>query len=312
MERPPAEQRLAYDPTCYLCPGNARSGGVRNPVYRSTFVFDNDFMALLPDVPPGSVEEGGLLVAASERGLCRVICYSPNHSLTLAEMDHAGVRTVIDLWAAQYRELGALPYVNYVQIFENRGAIMGSSNPHPHGQVWCNETVPQEPSVEGEHQAAYLAERGSCLLCDYAALEERRGERAVCGNAHFVAVVPYWATWPFETMILSRRHATSLLDLTDAERDALADVVHQVTVRYDNLFEVSFPYTMGIHQQPTDGVEHRAWHLHVHFYPPLLRSATVRKFMVGYEMLANPQRDLTAESAAARLRALSATRFDRG
>jgi len=312
VERPLAERRVSYDPSCYLCPGNERSNGARNPDYRSVFVFDNDFMALLPDTPPGRMDQGGLLVAESERGLCRVICYSPDHSLTLAQMDHAGVRTVVDLWTSQYRELGALPFVNYVQIFENRGAIMGASNPHPHGQVWCNETVPQEPHVEGEHQVAWLADHGSCLLCDYVALEDRLGDRVVCGNAHFTALVPYWATWPFETMILPRRHAGSLLDLTDEERDALADVVQELTVRYDNLFQVSFPYTMGIHQRPTDGAEHPAWHLHVHFYPPLLRSASVRKFMVGYEMLANPQRDLTAESAASRLRDLPGTRFDRG
>lgn len=310
LERPAAEARQRYDPTCYLCPGNERAGGVYNPAYESTYVFDNDFMALLPNGPSGRTREGGLLVAESERGLCRVICYSPDHSLTIAEMPVADVRRVVDVWTEQYDELGRLPFVNHVQIFENRGALMGSSNPHPHGQIWCNETVPQVPSVEGARQAAYLAERGSCLLCDYAALEERSGERLVCGNANFCAVVPYWATWPFETMILPRRHVASLLDLTSEERDGLADVVKQLTVRYDNLFEVSFPYTMGIHQQPTDGLMHPGWHLHLHFFPPLLRSATVRKFMVGYEMLANPQRDLTAESAAERLRAVPATRFD--
>ncbi|NLD73322.1 MAG: UDP-glucose--hexose-1-phosphate uridylyltransferase [Chloroflexi bacterium] len=309
VERPPIEERPSYDPACYLCPGNERAGGARNPDYRSTYVFDNDFMALLPDVPTGRIDRDGLLVGESERGLCRVICYSPDHSLTLAEMATGDIRSVVDVWAEQYREIGALPYIRYVQIFENKGAIMGCSNPHPHGQIWCNETVPQEPAVEGVHQAAYLAERGSCLLCDYGALEMEEGERLVCSNDHFSAVVPYWATWPFETMIVSRRHVASLLELTDAERDGLADVIRRLAVRYDNLFEVSFPYTMGIHQQPTDGEEHPAWHLHLHFYPPLLRSATVRKFMVGYEMLANPQRDLTPEAAAERLRALSETRF---
>lgn len=309
VERPAPEERPSYDPTCYLCPGNERAGGAVNPAYTSTFVFDNDFSALVPDVPEGGARKDGLLVAESERGICRVICYSPDHSLTLAEMSPEAIRTVVDVWAREYRELGDRPYVNNVQIFENKGAIMGCSNPHPHGQIWCNETLPQEPYKEQVAQADYLRERGSCLLCDYAALEARLGERVVCENAHFVAVVPYWAVWPFETMVLSRRHVASLAELGDAERDALADLLRRLTVRYDNLFEASFPYTMGFHQRPTDGREHPEWHLHAHFYPPLLRSATVRKFMVGYEMLANPQRDLTAEAAAERLRGLPEIRF---
>ncbi|MBC7237762.1 MAG: UDP-glucose--hexose-1-phosphate uridylyltransferase [Chloroflexi bacterium] len=307
QEKPPRESRPSYDSTCYLCPGNERAGGVRNPPYTSTFVFDNDFAALLPDTPQGERKEGDLLIAQAERGICRVVCYSPDHSLTMAEMDPPAIRRVVDVWAEQYKEIGARSFINYVQIFENKGEIMGCSNPHPHGQIWSNETVPQEPYIEGQAQAEYRARKGSCLLCDYAALETRQRVRMVCDNGHFIALVPFWAVWPFETMILSRRHIASLLELSDEERDALADILRRLTVRYDRLFEVSFPYTMGIHQQPTDGRNHPAWHLHLHFYPPLLRSATVKKFMVGYEMLANPQRDLTPEAAAERLRSLPET-----
>jgi len=305
VEKPPVEKKPKYDPDCYMCPGNKRASGARNPIYTGTFVFDNDFAALLPDTPQGELDRDGLLVARSERGICRVVCFSPRHDLTLAEMDVAAIRRVVDVWVEQYMELGAYPFINYVQIFENKGAMMGCSNPHPHGQIWSNESLPNEPAREDAAQAEYLSERGSCLLCDYLALEQAEGERVVCQNDHFLALVPFWATWPFETMLLSKRHVASLADLTDVERDGLADIIKRVTVRYDNLFQVSFPYSMGFHQQPTDGQAHPHWHLHAHFYPPLLRSATVRKFMVGYEMLAEPQRDLTAEASAARLRALS-------
>jgi len=250
------------------------------------------------------------LIAQSEPGICHVVCFSPDHSLTLPQMAEADIRQVIDLWTELYQELAARPDINYVQIFENKGEIMGCSNPHPHGQIWSSSSIPQEPALEQAAQASYRQEKDSCLLCDYLALESAQEERLVCGNAHFIALVPFWAVWPFETMILGRRHTSSLADLTGSERDALANLLKRLTIRYDNLFEVSFPYTMGIHQKPTDGDEHPEWHLHLHFYPPLLRSATVRKFMVGYEMLANPQRDLSPESAAARLRALAEVRFD--
>lgn len=309
LERVPPENLPTYDPTCYLCPGNERAHGVRNPNYEKTFVFDNDFAALLPDAPSGRVQVGDLLIAESERGICRVVCFSPNHSLTLSQMPVEDIRGVVDTWREEYETLGALPFINYVQIFENRGAIMGSSNPHPHSQIWCNERIPQQPALEQARQAHYLAQKGVCLLCDYAALEVTQGERLVCENSSFIALVPFWATWPFETLILSRRHIGALTDMSDAERNAFADILRRLTIRYDNLFEVSFPYTMGLHQRPTDGEAHPEWHFHVHFYPPLLRSATVKKFMVGYEMLANPQRDLTPESAAERLRALSEVRF---
>jgi UDPglucose--hexose-1-phosphate uridylyltransferase len=305
VEKPPSEEKASYDPGCYMCPGNERAGGARNPKYTGTFVFDNDFSPLLPDAPQGEPSRAELLLARSERGLCRVVCFSPWHHLTLAEMEVVDIRRVVDVWVAQYLDLGARPFIRYVQIFENKGAMMGCSNPHPHGQIWSSESLPNEPGKEQTAQADYLSRRGSCLLCDYVTLELEEAERVVCQNSHFLALVPFWATWPFEVMLLSKRHAASLADLRDAERDGMADIIRRVTARYDNLFRISFPYSMGLHQQPTDDQAHPHWHLHAHFYPPLLRSATVRKFMVGYEMLSEPQRDLTAEASAARLRALS-------
>ena len=305
VETLPQESRPAYDPDCYLCPGNERAGGACNPSYTGTYVFDNDFPALLPDTPSGEVDVQRLIVAEAERGICRVVCFSPRHDLTLPELEPAALRRVVDTWAEQTEDLGARPLVNYVQVFENKGAMMGASNPHPHGQIWATEHLPNEPAKEQVAQLAYRAAHGSCLLCDYLALELARGKRIVCANDHFVALVPFWATWPFETMIFSRCHVASLPDLSGDERDALADLLQRLTTRYDNLFRTSFPYSAGFHQRPTDGDPHPEWHLHAHFYPPLLRTATVRKFMVGFEMLGTPQRDLTAETCAARLRALS-------
>lgn len=306
VEPPPTETRPAYDPRCYLCPGNERAGGKRNPPYESTFVFDNDFAALLPLPSTGaSGSENVLLRAESERGICRVICFSPRHDLTLPQMPRAEIRGVVETWVTQTRELGAHDWVNYVQVFENKGAMMGASNPHPHCQVWASEHIPSEPAKELRAQKDYLAARGSCLLCDYLALELRDGTRVVTQNAHFVLVVPFWAVWPFETIVLPRRHIGALTDLSNDECDALADIVQRLTLRYDRLFNVSFPYSMGFHQAPTDNTGYPETHLHAHYYPPLLRSATVRKFMVGYEMLGNPQRDITAESAAARLREMA-------
>lgn len=306
IENPPVEARPTYDPNCYLCPGNARAGGNRNPKYESTFVFDNDFAALLP-LP--STEEGwdkgGLLRAESERGICRVICFSPRHDLTLPQMNLPDIRRVVDVWAEQTRELGALDFVNYVQVFENKGAMMGASNPHPHCQVWATEHIPTEPAKELRAQKDYAQSHDSCLLCDYLRLEIGTGERIITQNDHFVVVVPFWAIWPFETLLLSRRHIGSLSDLTNVECDALSDIVKRLTTRYDNLFRVSFPYSMGWHQSPTNHTPHPENHLHAHYYPPLLRDATVRKFMVGYEMLAEPQRDITPETAAARLREMA-------
>ncbi|MFN0122332.1 MAG: UDP-glucose--hexose-1-phosphate uridylyltransferase [Blastocatellia bacterium] len=301
VEEAAPETRPAFDPACYLCPGNARAGGHVNPIYESPFVFENDFAALRPDTPAGEYAEQGLLVAQSEPGLCRVICFSPRHDLAISQMDSAALREVVDVWAHEYTELGALPGINAVQIFENRGAMMGASNPHPHGQVWANATVPTELARELAAMDAHWRAHGTSLLADYLALELRRGERVVCRNAHFVALVPFWAVWPFETMIISRRQVTDLARLQADEREALADILKRLTAAYDCLFQVSFPYTMGFHQRPTDGGPHAGFHLHAHFYPPLLRSATVRKFMVGYEMLAMPQRDITPEMAAASL-----------
>jgi UDPglucose--hexose-1-phosphate uridylyltransferase len=296
------DKRPEYDPTCYLCPGNERAGGLRTPPYTSTFVFDNDFAALLPDTPPERTD--GFLVAENERGICRVVCFSPRHDLTLGQMAVNAVRRVVDTWVDQYDELGSIDWVSHVLVFENRGAMMGASNPHPHGQIWANERLPNEQVKELRQQLEY-ATQGGCLLCDYLDIELKEGERIVCQNERFVGLVPFWAVWPFETLVLPRSHHGAMTDLGGEERDAWADILGRVTRRYDRLFNVTFPYSMGFHQRPTDGAPHPEWHLHAHFYPPLLRSATVRKFMVGYELLAQPQRDITPEVAAHRLRDLS-------
>jgi UDPglucose--hexose-1-phosphate uridylyltransferase len=302
MEKEAAAAQPEYDPTCYLCPGNSRAGGVRNPAYPSTFVFDNDFAALRPATPLDTFEQEGLLIAQSEPGICRVVCFSPRHNLTIANMDPTDLRAVVDTWIEQYTELGARPEINYVQIFENRGAMMGASNPHPHCQIWSSHALPNEIAKEQASLLAWREQRGTCLLCEYARIEQAGRDRIVEGNEHFVTVVPFWAVWPFETMVIARRHLASIDLLTGTERDALADILKRTTARYDRLFDVSFPYSMGFHQRPTDGDAHDEHHLHLHFYPPLLRSATVRKFLVGYEMLATPQRDITPESAAELLR----------
>jgi UDPglucose--hexose-1-phosphate uridylyltransferase len=272
-------------------------------------VFVNDYSALLPDTPEGSLGEDDLFVARSERGICKVICFSPRHDLTIPLMEAIDIRKVVDVWEREYRMLGDESYINYVQIFENRGAAMGCSNPHPHGQIWSNETIPQVPQKEFEHQLSYMNRHGSCLLCDYLERELEAEERIVIDNDSFVALVPFWAVWPFETMVLPRRHSASLSELNEAEKDDLADIMKRLGTRYDNLFQTHFPYSMGLHQKPTDGDSHPEWHFHIHYLPPLLRSATVKKFMVGYELLATVQRDITAESAAARLRELPETHF---
>ena len=308
VEKVPPEERPAYDPGCYLCPGNARAGGLRNPQYETTLVFANDFAALLPDTPAGTFEHGELLRAESQSGICRVVCFSPRHDLAIAEMDAAAVRRVVDAWVEEYSELMARPGIGYVQIFENRGAMMGCSNPHPHGQIWAPSTIPNEPAKEHAAQKAYFEAHGRTLLADYADVELKLGERIVAVNASFVVLTPFWAVWPFEVMIVSRRPVSGLDRMTAQERDDLAAAMKSVATRYDNLFEVSFPYTMGFHQRPA-GAEYPFWHFHAHYYPPLLRSATVRKFMVGYEMLATPQRDITPEAAAARLRELSEVHY---
>jgi UDPglucose--hexose-1-phosphate uridylyltransferase len=309
VEDVPVVPQQRYDPTCYLCPGNTRAGGAVNPRYKATFVFDNDYAALLPDVPDISVEEHELLIAHTERGICRVGCFSPRHDLTIAQMTVEELRLVVDMWTDQYQELGAIPWINHVQVFENRGAMMGASNPHPHCQIWANANLPNQSAREQQSIAAYAEKHSGCLFCDYLQLEAAQKQRIICENDAFAVVVPFWAVWPFEAMIISKRHLGSMAELTDAERTQLGDIMKQITTRYDNLFQVSFPYSMGFHQAPTDGKPHPEWHLHAHYYPPLLRSATVQKFMVGYEMLGTPQRDITPESAAERLRELPAVHY---
>ena len=305
-----APSALHHDPNCYLCPGNTRAGGGVNPQYGATFTFVNDYAALLPEaVAEHNASASPLLIAEPARGLCKVLCFHPDHSLTLARMTEAEIRTVVEAWTREYEELGAIDWIKYVQIFENRGAMMGASNPHPHGQIWSTGFVPDEPAAETVAQREHLARTGRCLLCDTVAAEKAAGERVVLENEHFAVLVPWWAVWPFEVLLVSKRHLGAMPELSGDERDALADVLKRLTTRYDNLFETSFPYTMGFHQTPTDGEPHPEWHFHAHFYPPLLRSATVRKFMVGFEMLGMPQRDITPESAAERLRACSETHF---
>ncbi len=305
VEALPPDTMPKHDPACYLCPGNHRAGGEVNPQYSDIFFFTNDFSALLTDVPTGSRNDEDLLVADAESGLCRVLCYSPEHNLTLARMSNSALTKVVDEWARQYQELGSRPDIRYVQIFENRGEMMGSSMPHPHGQIWAQRTVPDLPAREGERQAAWKKKKGTVLLLDYLALEQKKQERILFENDSWVALVPFWAVWPFETMLLPKAHRRDVSELSSHERADLGDALGRLTRRYDNLFQVSFPYTMGLHQRPTDGEEHEGWQLHAHFLPPLLRSATVRKFMVGYELLAQAQRDITAEQAAERLRACS-------
>lgn len=302
VERLPAPPSITYDPDCYLCPGNKRAGGKQTPKYSETYVFDNDFPALLPEVEPLRYEQNGLLVAQTDQGICRVLCFSPRHDLAVPRMNSQELRGVIEAWIEQYTSLAQIPWVRHVQIFENRGELMGASNPHPHCQIWANATLPNLPAREDESLSAYRAENRSCLLCDYLRLELQRNERVVCQNDAFAVLVPFWAVWPFETLVLSKRHVASLDQLNSSERDLLGGILRQITIRYDNLFETAFPYSMGFHQLPTDDQPHEAWHLHAHYFPPLLRSATVRKFMVGYELLATPQRDLSPESAATRLR----------
>jgi len=302
MENAGAQNEHAYDPTCYLCPGNIRANGDRNPAYAGPFVFDNDFPALLPDTSTGRMNEEELLVAESERGLCRVVCFSPQHNLTLAKMSVDEIRPVVDTWADQFQTLLSLPNISHVQIFENRGAEMGASNPHPHGQIWANQTVPNEPAKERQALGAYALAHDSCLLCDYVAVEKKHAERIVCENDSFVHLVPFWAVWPFETLLVSKRHVSGLDDLTPAERHDLAEILKALSRRYDNLFSVPFPYSMGFHQRTSEDGDRAVFHLHAHYHPPLLRSASIRKFLVGYELLCMPQRDITAEAAAQRLR----------
>ncbi|HEY5382145.1 MAG TPA: UDP-glucose--hexose-1-phosphate uridylyltransferase [Acidobacteriaceae bacterium] len=300
-----AAPSLSYDPNCYLCPGNVRANGEHTPRYTETFVFENDFAALKPGVAKASfdAEHAGLLRAETERGVCRVLCFDPRHDLTLATMELAGIRRVVEMWAEQESELGARKDIGYVQIFENRGAMMGASNPHPHGQIWATEHLPNEPALELAAQREYLAKHGVALLAAYLRAELKARERVVAENAAWVALVPFWAVWPFEVLLLPREAVARVNEMDRAQRAGLAEILQSVTRAYNRVFDAPFPYSMGLHPAPSDGEEHPEWTLHAHFYPPLLRSATVRKFMVGFELLGSPQRDITPESAAATLRA---------
>ncbi|SIS89241.1 UTP-hexose-1-phosphate uridylyltransferase /UDP-glucose-hexose-1-phosphate uridylyltransferase [Roseivivax lentus] len=309
-EETASDEKPAHDPDCFLCSGNTRVNGVVNPTYEGPFVFPNDFPALLSDTTKGKTGDDPLFRAETARGTARVICFSERHDLTLPELPRESIRRVIDLWAEQLEELGKNH--DWVAIFENKGAVMGCSNPHPHGQIWASDFIPNEVAREDHCQRAYLQENNANLLVTYAARESADGARTVVENDHWIAVVPYWAIWPFETMVLPKRHVLRLTDLTGAERDALGDLLKRLCTRYDNLFKTEFPYTMGWHGAPMNAGDHGHWQLHAHFYPPLLRSATVRKFMVGYEMLSEAQRDLTAETAAERLRAQSEVHYKMG
>lgn len=302
VEDLPADNRPAYDPKCYLCPGNSRADGTRNPDYPDSFVFVNDFSALLKDTQEGSINEDDLLIADTERGICKVIAFTPRHDLTLPEMEVAEIKKVVDLWQKEFNDLASISWIKYIQIFENKGEIMGCSNPHPHGQIWSQNSIPVEISKEEKQQRDYYQKHGKSLLQAYVELELKKEERIIVNNEHFVALVPFWAAWPYETMIVSKRHVKDISEFTEEEKVDFAKTLQELTIRYDNIFETSFPYSAGMHQAPVNTENQDFWHWHMHFYPPLLRSATVKKFMVGYEMLANPQRDITPESAAETIR----------
>ncbi|KOS07422.1 galactose-1-phosphate uridylyltransferase [Flavobacterium akiainvivens] len=303
------EERPHYDPTCYLCAGNLRSDGTRNDDYKDVFVFDNDFPSLLKDDVVAPENTSPLFQLKPERGINRVICFSPRHDLTLPEMEVGDIKKVVDVWKAQYIDLGSNDFINHVQIFENKGAVMGCSNPHPHGQIWSQSSLPTNVEKTQANLKKYYEANGRSLLADYLAEELERKERIVLENEHFVVLVPFWAVWPFETLIISKRHFGNLTQMTEEESLAFADAIRRLTIKYDNLFETSFPYSSGIHQSPTDGEDHPEWHMHMHFYPPLLRSASVKKFMVGYELMAEAQRDISPEKSAAMLRELSETHY---
>ena len=297
------EKRPEYDKSCYLCATNTRINGEVNPDYKDVFVFTNDFAALQKDSPTFSVNEG-LLKAESEKGICKVICFSPDHSKSLADMDVEDIKKVVNTWQKEYVLLGENEEINYVQIFENKGAVMGCSNPHPHGQIWSQSTLPNEVDKKDHHQKEYFLKNKSSLLGDYLKQELVAKERIIFENDDFVVLIPFWAIWPFEAMIAPKKACKDITQLSESESLGYAEAISVLTRVYDRLFECSFPYSSGIHQAPTNGKENAHWHFHMSFYPPLLRSATVKKFMVGYEMFGTPQRDITAEQAAKRLKDL--------
>jgi len=311
VEKHSADSRPAHDPTCYLCPGNHRAEGDVNPGYTDSFVFVNDYAALLDTGDKQAAAEDNLFIATPERGICKVICFSPRHDLTLAEMDISALIKVVDVWQDEFRALSTTEWIKYIQIFENKGAMMGCSNPHPHGQIWAQSGIPSSIEREGQRQQDYYQRHGQTMLNAYLTAEKERGERLIVENESHVALVPFWAKWPFETMIISKREVQTILEFTAEEKRDLAAILRDLTVRYDNLFETSFPYSAGMHQAPVNSGNQRGWHWHMHFYPPLLRSATVKKFMVGYEMLADAQRDITPEVAAERLQQASDVHYKR-
>lgn len=292
------EQRPKYDNACYLCPTNQRADGSTNPNYKDSFVFVNDFSALLSDTPSGEYNENNLLKAESEKGLCKVIAFSPRHDLTLPEMAEEEIKKVVDVWQSEYVELSKIEWIRYIQIFENKGSIMGCSNPHPHGQIWAQHTLPTEIEKETIQFKQHFNTTGRTLLMDYWQLEEKQQTRVIINNEHFIVVVPFWASWPYETLLISKAHRQNIAQFSEEEKTDLAKTIKELTTKYDNIFATSFPYSAGMHQAPVNNGAYDEWHWHMHFYPPLLRSASVKKFMVGYEMLATPQRDITPEFAA--------------
>lgn len=306
QEEKPNETLLPeYDKNCYLCAGNHRSDGTQNPGYKKSYVFDNDFPALMTEATKSTQQASVFFKHKPEQGINRVVCFSPRHNETIPELEPIEIQDIIETWRAQYIELGSYDFVNYVQIFENKGSIMGCSNPHPHGQIWAQSSIPTQVKKTQRSLISYFKKFNRSLLSDYLKEESVLKERTVFENGHFVLLVPFWAVWPFETLIVSKRHFGNITEMSREEVTSFAEILKITTVKYDNIFETSFPYSAGIHQTPTDGKPHPEWHFHMHFYPPLLRSATVKKFMVGYEMLGEPQRDITPEKSALLLKNIS-------
>lgn len=297
------KKRISYDSNCYLCPTNKRANRDFNPKYNDVFVFENDFAALEKDIPSFQVDNG-LLQAKSESGICKVVCYSPNHSKTMADLTIDEIENVISIWQREYINLGKIEGINYIQIFENKGELMGASNPHPHGQIWAQNSIPNEVIKKDANQKKYFEEKGKTLLEDYISQELDLDKRKVFENNSFVVLIPFWAVWPYEAMIIPKKAQSDISLMNKNQKNDFAEALKQLTMGYDKIFNCSFPYSAGIHQAPTNNNSNEYWHWHMSFYPPLLRSATVKKFMVGYEMFAMPQRDITAESAAKRIKEL--------
>ncbi|MFZ1292431.1 MAG: UDP-glucose--hexose-1-phosphate uridylyltransferase [Melioribacteraceae bacterium] len=293
-----------YDSNCYLCPKNIRANGDKNPDYKGTYVFVNDYSSLTLNIEKESLNINELIKSESEEGICKVVCFSPRHDLTLTDLSLDEIKSVITTWQNEFEQIGSMKEINHVQIFENKGSVMGASNPHPHGQIWAQHTIPMEPLKEQTNFLKYFEVHKSTMISDYLKIELEKKERIVFENDNFVLLVPFWAVWPFETMIASKKPYQNILQFDEQSKSDYAEVIKILSMKYDKIFNVSFPYSSGIHQSPTDGKLHNEWHFHMHFYPPLLRSATIKKFMVGYEMLANPQRDITAETAAEIIRSI--------